>query len=150
MLSYIPMYWTQEYEGKQHIQKTDYPIDHPYPNADEGIRFIDCLTDLSHLSNRELAEILYKVELRSVNTFFNTVRHRSSILERPLSTSRQEGKTYIYANTNPKYAQYVLTILRTYLNFCKTINYKKRAMTPAMILGVADKPYTMQDILYMQ
>lgn len=150
MLEQIPIYSVQLKDGKPYPFKTNYPIDHPYPNADEGIRFVDCLTDLSSLTNRELAEILYKVELRAVNTFFNIVRRRSTILERPLVASRNEGRTYIYANSNPKYAQYVLTILRTYLNFCKTIKYKKQKMTPAMILGIADKPYTIQDILYMQ
>lgn len=41
----------------------------------------------------------------------------ASMLERPLTTARGDKKSYIYANFNPKYAQYMVTILRTYYNF---------------------------------
>jgi len=51
--------------------------------------------DLSYLSNDELADLLYNVNSRSINTFFNQIRRRLSILERPLVSSR---KTYINLN----------------------------------------------------
>lgn len=56
------------------------------------------------------------------NSNFNQIRRRASILERPLVSGRGEGKSFIYSNFNPKYANYILTILRTYLNFCDTFN----------------------------
>jgi hypothetical protein len=126
------------------------PIEHPFPFKDEGIRYVDCITNLSLLSSIELAELLYKVDLRAINTFFNQIRRRVSILERPLVSGRGEGRSYIYANFNPKYAQYLLTILRTYLNFCETFKYKKKEVTPAMLLGIADKPFTLEDIIYFK
>jgi hypothetical protein len=46
------------------------PIEHPYPFKDKGIRYVDCITDLSYLSNDELADLLYKVNKGSINTFF--------------------------------------------------------------------------------
>ena len=115
-----------------------------------GNRYINCVTDLSNLNCYELAEIMYKIDLRSINTFFNQIRRKVSILERPLSGGRGEGKSYIYANFNPKYAQYMITILRTYLNFCETYKYKGEEITPAMRLGIAKKKYKIEDILYFK
>jgi hypothetical protein len=43
------------------------------------------------------------------------------MLEHPLVTAREDGKNYIYANFNPRYAQYALTFLRTFYNFCEII-----------------------------
>jgi hypothetical protein len=42
------------------------------------------------------------------------------------------------------------TILRTYLNFCETFKYKKKDVTPAMLLGIANKPFTLEDIIYFK
>ena len=98
----------------------------------------------------KLAEMLYNMDMRAINTYSNQIRRRASILERPLVSGRGEGKGYIYSNFNPKYAHYMLTILRTYLNFCETFKYKKEDVTPAMLLGIADKPFTMEDIIYFK
>lgn len=57
-------------------------------------------------------------------------------------TARAEGKSYIYANFNPKYAQYAITILRTFYNFCYT---DKQGKTPAQRKGITNKAH---DILY--
>jgi hypothetical protein len=42
----------------------------------------------------------------------------------------------------------MLTILRTYLNFCQTYEFNKKKVTPAMVLGIAEKPFTIEDIIY--
>ena len=125
-------------------------IPHPYPYKDEGIRYVNCRTDLSHLSNYEIAKMLYKVNMRSINTYFNKIRRKISTLERPLLSSRGEGMSYIYANYNPKYAHYLTTIHRTHHNFCKTFKYKKADVTPAMLLGIADRPYDIKEIIYFK
>ena len=111
---------------------------------------MDCITNLSQLSTQNLAEVLYKVNMRAVNTYFNQIRRRASILERPLVSGRGEGKSFIYSNFNPKYANYILTILRTYLNFCDTFKYNKGYVTPAMALGLTNRPYTFEDIIYLK
>jgi hypothetical protein len=72
------------------------------------------------------------------------------ILERPLVTSRGNGKSYIYSNVNPKYAQYTITILRTYYNFCKPTKIKGVIQTPAQRLGIANKVYEWKDIIYLR
>ncbi|GAB6151396.1 hypothetical protein JCM17380_01460 [Desulfosporosinus burensis] len=66
-------------------------------------------------------------------------------------TARGEGKSYIYANCNPKYAQYALTILRTFYNFCLTVKTKNGAVeTPAQRLGIINKVFTLRDIIYFK
>lgn len=132
------------------IKTRTVPIEHPTPFLDEGFRYIDCETDLSSLTPHEIAKMLYNVNLRAINTYFNQIRRRVSILERPLEGGRGDGKSYIYANFNPKYAQYMLTIVRTYINFCDTYKHQGKKVTPAMRLGLADKPFTVHDILYFK
>jgi hypothetical protein len=93
--------------------------------------------------------VLLQVNSRATDNFFQTIRRRLSILERPLITSRDDGKSYIYSNYNPKYAQYAVTIVRTFYNFCFAQGKTKvDSLTPAMKLVLADKIYNYKDILY--
>ena len=66
--------------------------------------------------------------------------------------AKGKEKSYIYANFNPKYAQYGLTILRTYFNFClpyKSMNGKK--LIPAQRLGIiTEKVFDIKDIIYLR
>ncbi len=72
-------------------------------------------------------------------------------MERPLVTARGDGKSYIYANFNPKYAHYAETILRTYYNFCMPYkSYDGVEATPAQRIGIADRQYTLKDIVYFK
>jgi len=78
------------------------------------------------------------------------VRRSISILGRPLVTARGDGKSYIYANCNPKYAQQILTIFRTFYNFCWPRKYNKVKMTPAQKIGITDRAYDYKDIIYIR
>jgi len=44
----------------------------------------------------------------------------------------------------------MLTILRTYLNICDTFKYHKKDVTPAMQLGIATRPYSLEEIIYFK
>lgn len=63
-------------------------------------------------------EFLQKRLGDSMDFFIQLIRRGIFTLERPLVTAREEGKSYIYSNFNPEYAQYALTILRVNFNFC--------------------------------
>lgn len=135
-------------DGEFYFTQEKNRLEHPIPTSDRGKRDLDVLTNVSHLTNYQLASLLVQVNDNAINGFFQTVRRRLSILERPLVTARGDGKSYIYSNFNPKYSQMAITILRTYYNFClpyKTPGIKK---TPAQRLGIADKVYTWEDIIY--
>ncbi len=127
-------------------------VEHPMPTVDQGFRKVNCMTDLSMLAPYDLADMLFKVSSRATDAFFQQARRRLSILERPLVTGREGGgKTYIYANFNPKYAQYAITILRTYYNFCMA--YRTRdgiRATPAQRLGIVKRQYDLKDIIYLK
>ena len=80
------------------------------------------------------------------------MRRRLSILEGPWMAAKGKGKSYIYANFNPKCAQYALTILRTYFNFClpyKSMNGKK--LIPAQWLGITtEQVFDIKDKIYLR
>ncbi|MGG3937254.1 insertion element protein [Micromonospora provocatoris] len=133
-----------------HFEYADNPIEHPLATIDRGRRWVDCKTNLSSVEPREIANMIMKVNDNATNTFIQQIRRRLSILERPLTTARGDGKSYIYSNFNPKYAQMAMTILRTYYNFCFITRAGKDSKTPAQRLGIANKQYSINDIIYMQ
>lgn len=136
-------------DGKFYPKRGRNPLNHPAPSIDEGVRYVDCITNLSDKSNDVIADYLVRVNSHSISTFFNQIRRRLSILERPLVTARGDGKSYIYSNYNPKYAQYSITILRTLYNFCWTFKSKDgEALTPAQRLGITNKVFKYKDIIY--
>ncbi|WP_138417530.1 insertion element protein [Aquibacillus sediminis] len=127
------------------------PIEHPIPSIDKGFHYVDCTTDISSLDDSHVANMILKVSDRPTSAFMQQIRRRLSILERPLVTARGDGKSYIYSNFNPKYAQYAITILRTYYNFCfKIKGYDGQKKTPAQRLGIADRVFSIQDIIYFK
>jgi hypothetical protein len=123
-------------------------IEHPIPTADRGSHYIDVITDTTKLSDEHLAKLIVQANDNSVNAFLQEIRRCLSVLERPLVTSRGDGKSYIYSNFNPKYAQMAVTILRTYYNFCKPFKSGNTKLTPAQRIGIADRVYTWEDIIY--
>lgn len=127
------------------------PIEHPLASIDKGFHKVDCKTDISSYEPNEIAGMVLKVSDHSTNFFIQQIRRRLSFLERPLTTARGDGKSYIYSNFNPKYAQYALTILRTFYNFCYP--YKSAdglILTPAQRLGITNKKYEINDIIYLR
>jgi transposase-like protein len=133
------------------LVKDNNPIIHPLASIDKGYSKVDCTTDLSSLEPEQVAKMLLNVNDHATNFFIQQIRRKLSVLERPLTTARGDGKSYIYSNFNPKYAQMVLTILRTYYNFC--MPYKsadKKKLTPAQRLGITTKQFKIEDILYLR
>ncbi|WP_139367611.1 hypothetical protein [Bacillus alkalicellulosilyticus] len=126
------------------------PIQQPLPSLDKGFYDVDCTTDISDYDVDYVANMVLKVSDRPTNSFMQQIRRRLSILERPLVTARGGGKSYIYSNFNPKYAQMAVTILRTYYNFCFGIKMNGKVYTPAQLLGITTKQFTLNDIIYIK
>lgn len=133
-----------------HSEYADNPILHPLATIDRGLRSVDCTTNLSSLEPKDVAGLILNVNDNATNTFIHHIRRSISILERPLTTARGDGKTYIYSNFNPKYAQMAVTILRTYYNFCKPYKTKDMIATPAQRLGITDKEFSLKNIIYLR
>ncbi|HEY5563533.1 MAG TPA: insertion element protein [Clostridiaceae bacterium] len=126
------------------------PIKHPLPDNDEGIRWVNLINHVPYIEESVLADLVMQVNSRAINNFFQQVRRRISILERPLITARGDGRSYIYANYNPKYAHQMMVIFRTFYNFCFTSKVNKISATPAQRLGLTDKVYDYKDIIYFR
>ncbi|MGE5559897.1 MAG: transposase [Chloroflexota bacterium] len=138
----------------------DYPVyngetkRHPLHSRDEGSRNVACITDISNLSPLDQARILIRVNNHATNSFFQEIRRRLNILERPLVTARGTNKSYIYANFNPLYAIYAVSILRVYYNYCLAFTTGrgqiKLTATPAQRLGLVKRQYAWKDIIYLK
>lgn len=124
----------------------------PLSTKDEGYRWIKSITDTRNIPADELAKVLVHIGNWATNNYYQELHRRVSLLERPLTTARGDGKSYIYANYNPKYAQQLVTIFRTLYNFCwkRKKGKNPQRLTPAQRLGIADKAYDLKDILYFK
>lgn len=133
-----------------HLEYADNPISHPLATIDRGLRSVDCLTNLSSLEPKDVVSLIINVNDNATNAFIQRIRRRLSILERPLTTARGDGKSYIYSNFNPKYALMAITILRTYYNFCFPFKSNGTRETPAQRLGITDKTFDLKEIIYLR
>jgi transposase-like protein len=116
----------------------------------EGVRLVNLISFVYDITDEELTNYIMQVNSRAINNYFQTVRRKISILERPLVTARGDGRSYIYANYNPKYAQQILTIFRTFYNFCWTTKVWGGEETPAQRLGITNKVFDYKDIIYFR
>jgi hypothetical protein len=136
--------------GAETFIRAQNPIEHPLAYKDQGYRTVECITDYPTLNAGELAHMVSKANTLAADVFISTLRRRISILERPLSTARGDGRSYIYANFNPKYAQYSLNLYRFYYNYCLEIRTSDgRKLTPAQRLGITNKKYEIEDLIYL-
>lgn len=44
----------------------------------------------------------------------------------------------------------MVTILRTYYNFCRPMKMGSKKLTPAQRLGITDKEFDLNDIIYFK
>ncbi len=137
-------------DGLRHYVRGHNPIQHPLPDKDEGIRWVNLISHFEFYTAEQMSYYIMDVNGRTINNFYQEVRRRISLLERPLVTARGDGRSYIYANYNPKYAQQIMTIFRTFYNFCWTKKKNGVMMTPAQRLGLTNRQYTEKDIIYFR
>jgi hypothetical protein len=149
-LSEHEFYEYKNINGVNYPTRSKNPIQSPFADKDEGRRLVNCITDIRNIPLNNLAELLIQVNSRTINNYFQQIRRRISILERPLVTARGDGESCIYANYNPKYAQYVLTIFRTVYNFCWATKVNSKIETPAQRLGLTHKVFDYKDIIYFK
>jgi len=94
----------------------------------------------------EVAELARWSTILPVDNFFQIVRRRLSLLERPVTSAAAEGRKWTgKAPYNPAMTIKLLEILRTYYNYGKM--GQKNRETPAMKLGLASGVVELRDIL---
>jgi hypothetical protein len=119
---------------------------YPFPDMSEPEKAICWLTDLRDRSydDDHLAWLYSKGTLHGIDRFFMQVRRRLSLLERPISSASNEGRTWHgYSPYNPVNVVKLLDIFRVFYNYIEIGDDKK---TPAMRLGIASM-YSYSDVL---
>jgi transposase-like protein len=120
---------------------------HPFPNGAEPEKAVCYLTDFSDLDAEHKARLFLKASLHPIDRFFMSIRRRLNMLERPIGTSSQTGRNwYGYSAYQPANIEKLLNIFRAYYNFCLRGADDK---TPAMRLGLLDRPATPSELLGM-
>ena len=80
-----------------------------------------------------------------VDSFFNQVHRRLSLLERPIHSKSNKGRIWNgYSSYNPGNVAEVLDIMRIIHNYILT---GKDGKTPAKRLGLAQAPLDYEDII---
>lgn len=121
-------------------------IIHPLPSMSEPEKASCMLTDFGDYDEDHLAWLHNKASLHAVDSWFNRLRRRSSMLERPVRSSGNQGRTWSgYSAYRPEQIAKIMAIYRTLHNYVWIGEGKKT--TPAMRLGLADKPFAYEDIL---
>lgn len=120
-------------------------VRHPFPNMSEPEKAACYLTDFGDYTEDHLARLYLKASLHAIDRFFMQVRRRLSLLERPIGSSSNAGRTwYGYSAYNPASIEKMLGIFRVYYNYCLK---GKDGKTPAMRLGLARGPVEVEKIL---
>ena len=127
---------------------------HPLPSLSEAEKALCHLTDFGQYDEDHLAWLYNKASLHAVDSFFNRIRRRSSMLERPISSSANRGRVWnAYSAYRPEQINKIQTIIRACHNFVWTPPDPKKGVkpeTPAMRLGLAKAPLGLTDILYFK
>lgn len=124
-------------------------LEYPFPNMAEPEKRVCYLTSLKadwfDYDDEHLANLLLKATLHPIDRFFMQTRRKTSMLERPITSSSIGRRWYGYSAYDPAMAAKMLEIYRVYYNFVKVGDDRK---TPAMRLGLAKGPCTVEDIIY--
>lgn len=119
---------------------------HPFPNSSEALKAMCYLTDFGDYDADHKARLYMKATLHPIDRFFQQVRRRLSLLERPIGTASKFGRTwYGYSAYLPENIEKVLAIFRVYYNYCLA---GKDGLTPAMRLGLAKAVVDPHEIIY--
>lgn len=121
-------------------------LDHPFPTMSEPEKAVAFLTDLGDYDEEHKAWLYNKASMHGVDSFFNQVRRRLSLLERPIHSKSNNGRIWNgYSPYNPGNVAKVLDIMRTVHNYILT---GRDGKTPAVRLGLAQAPLDYEDIIY--
>ena len=141
---------------------------YPAPTKNEPEKAVSWQTDDGTwvYSNFEIAQMYADASLYGIDRVFMQVRRRISLLERPIASSSASGrKWYGYSPYQPAVVVKMLEIFRVYHNYVLVTDRTKRRKlrkgdvkrkpgevpksraTPAMRLGLAQSPATVDDVI---
>ncbi len=142
----------QEIQAAQKIgQWKDRWVMHPLPTLSEAEKASCFLTDMGDYDVDHQALLHDKASLHAVDSWFNRLRRRGSMLERPIGSTANQGRTWNgYSAYNPEQIAKLLTIMRACHNYIWLPDKGKKGepQTPAMKLGLAKGSLSYKDIVY--
>lgn len=130
-------------------------VAHPLPTLSEADKGVCHLTDRGQYANDpdHLAWLYRKASLHAVDSFFNRIRRRFTMLERPVGSQANRGRVWNgYSAYRPEQIGKLLTVARACHNYVWTGDKKKGVVstTPGMRLGLARAPLDLNDIIYFK
>lgn len=125
---------------------------HPLPTLSETEKAVCHLTDIGGYNPDHLARVYGKASLHAVDSFFNRIRRRSSMLERPVHSSANRGRVFnAYSAYLPEQIDKIQTLIRACHNYVWVGEGKNAPKgTPATRLGLAKAPLDLNDIIYFR
>lgn len=126
-------------------------VDHPLPDMSEPEKSMCWLTEHDDFDADHVAWLYNKATLHGVDSFFEKVRRRISLLERSIRSSANDGRTWNgYAAYNPAMVGKLLDIFRVVHNYVDVRKKDGTSTTAAMRLGLANAPLAYKDVLYYE
>lgn len=124
-------------------------LSHPLPDMSETEKAICYLTNLNDYDDDHLAWLYNKASLHGVDSYFMVIRRRISLLERPIRSRSNVGRVWHgYGAYDPNNIVKLLGIFRCFNNYI--LVSEKDGKTPAMRLGLIDRPVTFQEVINFQ
>ncbi len=124
-------------------------IKNPTPFMGEPNKMISAFTNVERFDFTHQANLYRKGSLHAVDRFFQKLRRRVSMFERPFQSGSNRHRIWNgYSPYNPAMYQKMGDIYRVFYNYCDVSSkYKK---TPAMRLGLAKGPVDIEKIIYFE
>lgn len=121
-------------------------LEYPVATLPEPAKLVAAITNISRYDEKHQANLYRKASLHAVDRFFMHVRRSVNLLERPHSSATNRSRTWHgYAPYNPAMLTKMADIYRVYYNY---VNKNDKGETPAMRLGLAKGPETIEKIIY--
>lgn len=122
---------------------------HPLPDMSETEKAICYLTNLHDYDDDHLAWLYNKASLHGVDNYFMVIRRRISLLERAIHSRANAGRVWNgYGAYNPSNIVKLLGIFRCFYNYILVSD--KDGKTPAMRLGLIDRPISFEEVINYQ
>jgi len=124
---------------------------HPTPGAEEEGKRIWWITERQGVAVEDISGDIVTASNNGVDRFFQTCRRKLSFFERTnkkVGNQKDKEKNWSqYGAYDPKILVQLLEIMRVYYNF---VGRKGVKVTPAQKLGIVNKAYDINDILYFK
>lgn len=121
-------------------------LKYPLSTMSDPEKMIAAVTPMNKYDRRHQSNLYRLGSLHAIDRFFMQIRRSVSIFERSMSSGSNKGRNWFgYSAYNPEMYNVLADIYRVYYNYVKKGNDGK---TPAMRLGLAEGPVSLEKIIY--